>query len=68
MKASTCAKNSAALQQKEQREKRFLKSFDGDDFDDITIIVAMSKKGNWEIEIRLPSDCIRRRPKQKKES
>ncbi len=68
MKAIQCTIISAALQQKERLEKRFLKRFDGKDCDDedIVIIVATSRRGEWEIEIRLPSGCIRRRNKKKK--
>jgi hypothetical protein len=57
---------SAAMRQREQQEKRFLKCFDGDGYDDIIIIVATSRKGEWEIEIRLQSGCIRRRNNKKK--
>ena len=60
-----CERASAALRQKERQEKRFLKLFDGVGFDDIVIIVATSRKGEWEIEIRLPSGCIRRRNNKK---
>lgn len=66
MKEIQCTIISAALRQKERQEKRFLKSFDGNDCDDIVIIVAKWKKGDWEIEIRLPSGCIRRRNNKKK--
>jgi len=66
MKAIQCAIISAALQQKERLEKKFLKLFDGDDCDDIVVIIATWKKGNWEIEVRLPSGCIRRRNKKEK--
>jgi cytidylate kinase len=60
-----CSRASAALRQRERQEKRFLRFFDGVDFDDIVIIVATSKRGNWEIEIRVSSNCIRRRNNKK---
>ena len=60
-----CSRVSAAVRQQERQEKRFLKIFDGEDCDDIVIIVATSRRGEWEIEIRLPSGCIRRRNKKK---
>ena len=66
MKASRCATNSAAVRKQERIERRFLKRFDGDGYDDIVIIVATSRKGEWEIEIRLASGCIRRRNNKKK--
>jgi len=66
MRAIQCTIISAALQQKERLEKRFLKRFDGEDCDDIVIIVATSRRREWEIEIRLPSGCIRRRNNKKK--
>ena len=66
MKEIQCTIISAALQQKERLEKKFLKLLDGDGYDDIVIIVATSRKGEWEVEIRLPSGCIRRRNNKKK--
>ncbi len=61
MKASTCAKNSAAIRQKEGRDKEIGNgNFAAALGYRVTII---------EVEVIFkPSGCIRRRPKQKKES
>lgn len=68
MKADAFARSSAAVRNKAGQEKRFLKLFDGVGFDDIVIIIATSRRGEWEIQVRLPSGCIRRRNKKELKS
>ena len=63
-----CSHTSATMRQKERQEKRFLRRFDGDGYDDIVIAIAVCRKKGWEIEIRLPSGCIRRRNKKELKS
>jgi len=64
MKADACSKNSNASRNQEEQWKRFLRRFDGVGCDDIIIIVAAPKKVDW-IQVRVSSNCVRRRPKKK---
>jgi hypothetical protein len=66
MKNRECARSSAAFREKERQEKKILKSFEWQDDDVVIIVAAAPAKGNWEVEIRLPSGCKRRRPKKSK--